>query len=123
MNSGRGINKYLRLMILPLSAVVFTAIYANQAWALGGLNETAGRAGYEESDVVKIGGNVLNVILSFVGVLFLLVMMAGGFLWMTAGGKATQTDAAKKLLLTGIIGLIVVVSAYAISAWVGDSLN
>lgn len=116
-------NKFLRLISIVTFVFLMPIVCINAATTLGGLNETAGRAGYEESDAVKIGGNVLNVILSFVGVLFLIVMIAGGFMWMTAGGKVAQVDTAKKLLVTGIIGLIIVVSAYAISAWVGDSLT
>ena len=91
--------------------------------ALGGLDTTADKAGFVEKDIIKIGGNALNVILSFVGVLFLIMMMAGGWLWMTAAGKATQVELAQKLLVAGIIGVIIVVSAYAITAWVGDSLS
>jgi hypothetical protein len=91
--------------------------------ALGGLDTTAGGAGYEEKDILKISGNAINIALSFVGVLFLVMMIAGGFVWMTAAGNEARVKTALKLLTAGIIGLVIVVAAYVITAWLGDTLK
>lgn len=91
--------------------------------ALGGLDTTASGAGYQEKDLLKIGGNAINTALSFVGVLFLVMMIAGGFIWMTAAGNEARVKTALNLLTAGIIGLVIVVAAYAITAWLGDTLK
>ncbi len=108
-------------MVIVLS--VSLPLTFSQARVLGGLDTSANRAGYEEKDLIKISGNVLNVVLSFVGVLFLLMMIAGGFIWMTAAGQPTRVQLAQRLLVAGIIGFIIVVSAYVITTFIGDSLN
>jgi len=112
-----------KILQLVLMILCISFLFTGNALALGGLDTTAGGAGYVEKDLLKIGGNALNVILSFVGVLFLLMMLAGGFLWMTAAGNEDRVKTALNLLIAGVIGLVIVVSAYAITAWLGDTLR
>ncbi|MFH0840405.1 MAG: pilin [bacterium] len=89
---------------------------------LGGLDTTAGRAGFSEKSLTNIAGNALKIILSFVGVIFLLLMIYGGFTWMTAGGNEKTAGKGKTIITAAVIGLIVVVAAYAITTFVGKSI-
>lgn len=113
--------------ILFLVIVCFSV--TGEALALGGLDTTAKGAGYVEKDLLKIGGNAVNIILSFVGVLFLIMMIVGGFMWMTSSGnpgtpeKPGRTMKAQRLITAGVIGLVIVLSAYAITAWLGDTFK
>ncbi len=68
-------------------------------------------------------GTIIQATLSFLGVIFFLLMIYGGFLWMTAKGNEQQVDKAKNLITAAIIGLIIVVAAYAISYFVISSLG
>jgi len=111
--------KKIACLLVIISSLTLPVV----AHALGGLEKTANKAGFEENDLIKISGNVLNVILSFVGVLFLVMMLAGGFIWMTASGRPERVSVAQKLIVAGVIGLVIVVSAYAITTFIGDSLN
>ena len=61
---------------------------------------------------------VINTILGLLGVIFLVIIIYAGFLWMTAGGNDEQVGKAKKLLINSIIGIIIIVAAYAISYFV-----
>ncbi len=65
---------------------------------------------------------VIKMLLSFLGVLFLVLMIYGGFLWMTARGNEEQVTKAKNLITAAIIGLIIVLASYAISIFVMKSL-
>ena len=67
--------------------------------------------------------SIIGTILSFVGVAFLILMIYGGILWMTSQGNDTQIKKAKGILINGIIGLVIVVLAYAITAYVGNTLT
>lgn len=104
-------------------------LFAGNALALGGLDTTAGRAGYQEKDILKISGNAINIALSFVGVLFLVMMIVGGFMWMTSSGnpgtpdKPGKTMKAQRIITAGVIGFVIVVAAYVITAWLGDTLK
>lgn len=48
------------------------------------------------------------------GALVILVVMVGGFLWMTSGGDSSQKRAAKEWIVNAFIGLIIVFIATAL---------
>jgi len=87
------------------------------------LKKTAGTegAGYTTSnaDPSAIIGAVVGAVLNFLGVIFLILMIYGGIMWMTAAGNDEQIGKARKIITAAIIGLIIVVSAYAITAFIG----
>lgn len=65
----------------------------------------------------------LSIILSFLGIIFLCLMIYGGFKWMLARGNPKETDVARDLIRDAIIGLAIVVSAYAITVFIGGVLT
>jgi len=88
-----------------------------------GLQATAGAAGLADnprypSDVPTLIGNVIGTALSMVAVIFFLLMVYGGFLWMTAHGDSGQVDKAKDTIIAAVIGIIVVLASYAITTFV-----
>lgn len=106
-----------------LTAFLAVLLLPKYVLALGGLDTTAGGAGYKEKDLLKISGNAINIALSFVGVLFLIMMIVGGFIWMTAAGNEDRVKTAIKLIVAGVIGLVIVVSAYAITSFLGTNFT
>ncbi|MDP2586276.1 MAG: pilin [Candidatus Komeilibacteria bacterium] len=67
--------------------------------------------------------DILNVLLGFLGVIAVVIILLGGFKWMTAGGEEEKVGEAKKLISAGIVGLIVILSAYAIARFVLENLQ
>ncbi len=67
-------------------------------------------------------GQIIGLVLSFVGVLFLILMIYAGLTWMTAGGNQEQLTKARSLIINAVLGLIVVMSAYALTAFIGQQL-
>jgi len=65
---------------------------------------------------------IINISLSLLGILFVVLTVYAGFLWMTSGGNDEQVGKAKKILYTSIIGLIIILSAYSISNFVLKNL-
>ena len=55
-------------------------------------------------------------------VIVLVIIIYGGFLWMTAGGNDEKVGEAKKWIFGGIIGLVFILSAYAIASFVISNL-
>ncbi len=84
----------------------------------GGLQKAAGKAGFQSTSVENIVSNIVYVILSFVGVIFLALTIYAGFIWMTAGGNTEDVEKAKKILERAAVGLVVVLAAYAITYFV-----
>lgn len=66
----------------------------------------------------NIIGIIIQTALSLLGVIFLGIMIFGGYLWMTGRGNEERVTRAKNLIWAAIIGLIIVVSAYAISYFI-----
>jgi hypothetical protein len=66
---------------------------------------------------VKIG-QVISAVIALVGVLFMIVIIYGGILWMTAGGNAEQMKKARAYLVQAAIGLVFVGLAYAITNYI-----
>jgi hypothetical protein len=84
------------------------------------LDQASQAAGYDQAvdSPLEIVAMIVNIILSLLGIIFLILIIYAGFLWMTAGGNDQQVGKAKSLISSAIIGLIIVVSAYAISYFV-----
>ena len=59
-------------------------------------------------------GKVLNIATVFLGVVFLGLMIYAGYLWMLARGNEQDIEKAKNIIIYAVIGLVVVLAAYAI---------
>lgn len=80
-------------------------------------------AGLSEADLSETIGSLINVFLTILGVILLILVIYAGFLWMTAGGDADQTKKAKDIMINAVIGLIILLAAYAISNFVIEALS
>ena len=67
-------------------------------------------------------GSLIKSILSVIGLIAICLIIFGGFKWMTSGGSEEKVDEAKKLLYSGIIGLVIILSAYALTTFVLGTL-
>jgi hypothetical protein len=65
---------------------------------------------------------VVNVLLGFLGIIAIIVILYGGFVWLTSGGNEEKVGQAKKIITAGIIGLVIIFVSYAIAAFVIESL-
>ncbi|MEI6529313.1 MAG: hypothetical protein WCN88_02850 [Candidatus Falkowbacteria bacterium] len=85
-----------------------------------GLKTTGSTAGYNESSATpeQLVGRVILIVLGFVGVIFLAFMIWAGIEWMTAQGNDQKVTRAKNKITEAIVGLIIVVAAYAIAYYV-----
>ena len=74
--------------------------------------------GLGERDPRDIAASVIRVILGFLGIVAVIIILLGGFKWMTAGGNEENVASAKKMLIAGVIGLVIILSAYALATFV-----
>jgi len=102
--------------VLATPAVVFAADDLNQNdWAVGAIQSTI-KLG--SGDVRQTAARIINVALGFLGIIAVVIVLLGGFKWMIAGGNDEKTTEAKKLIVSGIIGLAIILSAWAITSFV-----
>ena len=74
-------------------------------------------------DLRKTVGSIINVALSLLGVVAVVIILLGGFKWMTSSGNEEKATEARKLIFAGIIGLAIILSAWAIALFVLKSLS
>lgn len=72
------------------------------------------------TDIPTMIGKIVGAILAFVGTIFFILIIYAGLRWMLARGNEQEVQKAKDIIEASVIGLIIVLSAYAITAYVGD---
>ncbi len=113
-------NKVLIFIIFCLLVVV--APLSAQAIDLGfskKVSEAANKAGYgatTETTLAETVGIAIKAALSFVGVIFLVLMVYAGYLWFTSRGEEEPIKKAQKIILASVIGLVIVAGAYGITS-------
>jgi len=87
------------------------------------LEITAEAAGFAKpKSPIAIIAALIAIALSFLGIIFLCLIIYAGFLWMTAGGNEQKIYKAKKILINSTIGVFIILSAYSISHFVLNAL-
>lgn len=87
---------------------------------LGGVRDAVG---YDETiSLADIIGQLIKIGLSVLGVILLVLVIYAGFLWMTAGGETAKVEKAKSFMLNAVIGLVIILAAYAVTEFVILSL-
>lgn len=99
-----------------LAVPAMTLAQDNDPYGVGavensGLNLSGG-------DVRQTAGQIINVALSFLGIIAVIIVLVGGFKYMLSGGDETKTAEARKWIVSGIIGLAIILSAWAITQFV-----
>lgn len=123
-----------KIFILSIFVIFIVSFLAfsllSQASTFADINkniETQGKtAGYETgNDYTVVVGQIIQTALSIVGVLFVLLLVYGGFLWMTAetGAGRNQIDKAKKVFIMATVGLLIIAAAYAITSFVVSTIE
>ncbi len=108
-----------KIFVAVLSfAPVSVLAQGNLGDASARLGNVGRRVGVSQQDLPTLAGNVISTALTLVGLIFLILMVYAGYLWMTARGDEGQVEKALAIVKTCIIGLIVVMSAYAITFFV-----
>lgn len=115
------------LLGLVLAANVPSVAAAENIWdkAMTNLNKTDEAAGYSGIDaqgdaqgLEEIVSNIIKIMLSFVGGIFLILVVLGGYGWMMSGGNEEKLKAAQKRLLNGVLGMLIILVAYIITDFV-----
>jgi hypothetical protein len=100
------------LMSLALLVVAKDALAID--WGL----TYAANVGLGTQELRNVAVSVIQTLLGVLGVLSLVIVLIGGFRWMTSAGNEEGVGAAKKTIAAGVIGLVIIFFAYAIVTFV-----
>lgn len=119
------ISKHLiSLAIVALLVAPVFVMKANAQSADFGLNAVNNglNNALASGDPREMVGRIINVALGFLGVIAVVIILMGGFKWMTAAGNEDKVAEAKKLLGAGVIGLAIVLAAWAVATFIINSI-
>ncbi|HCC22156.1 TPA: hypothetical protein DEP86_02000, partial [Candidatus Uhrbacteria bacterium] len=109
-----------RKKLATTAAIVFgVALFVFPVLAQTDLGlDYATSTGLGTTDIRTIIGNIVNYFLGLLGIVAVLLILYAGFLWMTAQGNEEQVSRAKRVMTQAVIGLIIIMSAFAIAQFI-----
>ena len=78
--------------------------------------------GLGNKDIRVTIASIIKTAMGLLGIVAVVIILIGGFKWMTAGGNDEQVGEAKGWIFSGVIGLAIILSAYALATYVINSL-
>lgn len=100
------------ISVLPVHAGIIDEIRTQ----LGLFNNNQGQGAQlatAQGDITPIIINIINIILGFLGIVFLVLILYGGFTYMTAGGDPNKAKKATGIIHDSIIGVIIILFSWA----------
>lgn len=117
---------YFKKFIFIVILIIPAAALAAPNKAIGNLEDIGNVKGpYEAADQFTLSaiiGVVISAALALIGAIFLVLMLYAGYHWMTARGEEEKVEKAKDTINRAIVGLIIVVGAYAIWQFIFNEL-
>jgi type IV secretory pathway VirB2 component (pilin) len=107
-----------KVSLLSAAALTLPVVAMAQSIELN----TLASSGLGTQGLTETVASIIQVIIGFLGVVAIIIILIGGFKWMTSGGNEEKVGEAKKLLSAGVIGLIIILAAYAITTFVISAL-
>lgn len=110
-------------LLLGAAALLAEPVFAQDQFFGGSSGQT--QAGFAEAagfgpvfDLRLTIARLIRTFLSFLGIIAVIFVLYGGFLWMTAAGSVERVAKAKKVLINAVIGLVIVLSSFTITSFI-----
>lgn len=116
-------------VVLALTPIQTKAAGWWEAVSQGGLNDVGqaygqtGPAPSADYDIRIIIARLIRVVLELLGLIALVIIIVAGFRWMLANGDEEKVEEAKRQLTNGVIGLIIILAAFAVATFVINQLE
>ncbi|MEK7631602.1 MAG: hypothetical protein AAB445_01880 [Patescibacteria group bacterium] len=99
-------------LIAPLAASALT------------IENIGGSLGLGSADLKQTVVNIIQWFLGLLGLVAIVMILYGGFTWMTAGGNEDKVDTAKQIISAASVGLVIILISWAIVSFViGSTRN
>ncbi|OIO46748.1 MAG: hypothetical protein AUJ28_01965 [Parcubacteria group bacterium CG1_02_37_51] len=118
------ISLFVLIIALPASAALINTGVTDPSSTASTFASDSGYAP-TEGDATRLPviiGNVIQLILGFLGVFFMVLIIWSGFQWMSAGGNTDTVGKAKNRITNAVIGLAIVLIAYGITWFITQAL-
>lgn len=78
--------------------------------------------GLGNTDPREIATNIIRIVLGLLGIIAVILIMYGGYVWMTSNGDPVKVDNAKGILRNATIGLLIILAAFALATYILNRL-
>ena len=110
-------------LITPATLLPFSAAASGLDDTISGLGVTANQAGLSKSatpeskaesqkQLNQLVGTIVQTLLGLTGVVFMIIIVAAGDLWLTSGGNEEKITKARGMIFNGVVGIALVFAAY-----------
>lgn len=105
-------------LLKTLIAAFYLLFTSARAALADDISDAVGRVNPNAVPFTNLGsliGNLLQLVYYVAGLFFFIYFLIGGLQWITSGGDKGGVQAARDKIVNAVIGLILVVAAYAIT--------
>ncbi len=114
----------LNRKLIAGAASIATLVIPAVASAAVTIENVGGSLGLGSADLKQTVLNIITFVLGLLGLIAVIMILYGGFIWLTAGGNEDKVDSAKKIISAAAVGLVVILISWAIVNFViGSTRN
>lgn len=124
----KSIITFLLVLLVALSATAAYGAAVDQV--INGLGDTGTAAGFRNDpdgtpaqEFARAFSTYATGLAGILSALFVVIMIRGGYLWMTANGNDESINRSKKMILGAVIGITLIIAARIIAELVIFQLN
>lgn len=114
-------NKLAKLAVVAGTVGMMAMPIVSHAATSFSIESVGSSIGLGNADLKTTVINILNLALGLLALVAVVMIIIGGFTWLTAGGNEEKVDKAKKIISAAVIGLIIVLLAWAVVIFVAKT--
>ncbi len=114
-------NLIIIISLISLGCLIFI-MPALASSISGQVEQFGGQIGATRQNIPELAALIIKSLLTLLGLVFVVIILYGGFMYMTSQGEQEKIKKAKQILATAIIGLIIILAAYAITTFVVNAI-
>jgi hypothetical protein len=114
--------KFKNFLLSLILIFIPQAVFARTNRIIEGLEVIEEPLALGSKDLRLIITDVINQVIGLLGILAVLIILYAGLVWMTAGGNDEKIAKAKKITVSGLIGLVIILTSYSLANFVLNSL-
>jgi len=117
------ISFFLVALMLALPILGLTAVHSASAQIIQNIETNLQGTQLEElggsgDNLPATIGRIVGVLLGLLGVVFVVIVIYAGFMWMMAQGDEAKIGKARKTIIQGVVAIVIIFAAYAITSFV-----
>ncbi|MFC1612560.1 hypothetical protein ACFL29_01785 [Patescibacteria group bacterium] len=107
--------KKIKIFLYSVLGILFALPTYAQDYGLG---KTQTAAQLPSGDLSTMIGKIIGGFLGLIGVFFFVLLIYGGYTWMSSFGNKEKVDRAKNIIVAAVIGMVIILAAYVITDFV-----